>query len=139
MRRRRGVDEAQIATQGIIVKDENILIVGATGNVGSELVKQFAASGKRVRALVRSESKAADIRHLAEPVIGDLMLPATLNAAFKNAERVFVLAPPVGEAEETMERNAFNAAAAAGVERIVYLSSYPATFGEGYPYVVHAG
>jgi uncharacterized protein YbjT (DUF2867 family) len=120
------------------VKHENILIIGATGNVGSELVRQFASSGKRVRALVRSESKAAGIRRLAEPVIGDLMEPATLESAFKNIERVFVLAPPVGEAEETMERNAFNAAVAAGVERIVYLSSYPAVFGKSYPYVVHA-
>jgi uncharacterized protein YbjT (DUF2867 family) len=38
-----------------------------------------------------------------------------------------------------MERNAFNAAVEAGVKRIVYLSSYAATFGEGYPYIVHAG
>src|SRR5262245_4606230 len=117
---------------------ESIVIVGATGNVGVELVKQFAASGKRVKALVRNESKAAGIKHLAEPVFGDLMAPATLGSAFKDVERVFVLAPPVGEAEETMERNAFNAAVQAGVKRIVYLSSYGATFGDGYPYIVHA-
>jgi uncharacterized protein YbjT (DUF2867 family) len=117
---------------------ESILIVGATGNVGAELVRQFAASGKRVKALVRNESKAASITHLAEPVFGDLMAPATLESAFKNVERVFVLAPPVGEAEETMERNAFNAAVEAGVKHIVYLSSYAATFGDGYPYIVHA-
>jgi uncharacterized protein YbjT (DUF2867 family) len=117
---------------------ESILIVGATGCVGRELVKQFAASGKRVRALVRNESKAVNIKHLADPVFGDLMAPATLEPAFKNVERVFVLAPPIGEAQETMERNAFNAAVQAGVKRIVHLSSYAATFGEGYPYIVHA-
>jgi uncharacterized protein YbjT (DUF2867 family) len=117
---------------------ESILIVGATGSVGAELVKQFAASGKLVKALVRNESKAASIKHLAEPVFGDLMAPATLESAFKNVERVFVLAPPVGEAEETMERNAFNAAVEARVKRILYLSSYAATFGDGYRYIVHA-
>jgi uncharacterized protein YbjT (DUF2867 family) len=117
---------------------EPILIVGATGTVGAEMIKQFAASGKRVKALVRSESKAAGIQHLAEPVLGDLMMPATLEPAFRGIERVFVLAPPVGPAEEIMERNAFNAAIEAGVKRIAYLSSYAATFGEGYPYVVHA-
>jgi uncharacterized protein YbjT (DUF2867 family) len=117
---------------------ESILIVGATGNVGTEMVKQFAASGKRVKALVRNESKAASVQHLAEPVFSDLMTPATLGSAFKNVERVFVLAPPVGEAEETMERNAFSSAVEAGVKRIVYLSSYAATFGDGYPYIVHA-
>ena len=51
---------------------ESILIVGATGNVGAELVKQLSASGKRVKALVRNERKAASIKHLAEPVFGDL-------------------------------------------------------------------
>jgi uncharacterized protein YbjT (DUF2867 family) len=117
---------------------ESILIVGATGNVGAELVKQFAASGKRVRALVRDENRTASIKHLAEPVFGDLLTPASLELAFKNVERVFVLAPPVGEAEETMERNAFSAAVEAGAKRIVYLSSYAATFGGGYPYIVHA-
>lgn len=116
----------------------SILIVGATGTIGAELVKQFAASGKRVSALVRDEGKAASIKHLAEPVIGDLMEPASLEPAFKAVERVFVLAPPVGEAEEVMERNALNAAVEAGVKRIVYLSSYGATFGGGYPYIVHA-
>lgn len=120
------------------MKDENILIIGATGNVGTELIKQFAASGKRVKALVRSEGKAATVRQLANPVIGDLMVPESLKSPFKNVERVFVLAPPVGEAEKTMERNAFNAAVEAGVKRIVYLSSYPSTFGKGYPYIVHA-
>jgi uncharacterized protein YbjT (DUF2867 family) len=68
---------------------ESILIVGATGNFGGELVKQFAASGKRVKALVRNESKAASIKHLAEPVLGDLVVPATLESAFENVERVF--------------------------------------------------
>jgi len=118
---------------------ENILVVGASGNVGTELVKQFSASGRRVRALVRNEAKAADLKPLAEPVIGDLMAPATLKSAFRNVERVFVLAPPIGEAQATMEKNALEAALASGVKRIVYLSSYPAgSFGEGHPYVVHA-
>jgi uncharacterized protein YbjT (DUF2867 family) len=52
-----------------IMRDENILIIGATGNVGSELVKQLAASGRRVRALVRNDSKAARIRNCADPFL----------------------------------------------------------------------
>ena len=43
---------------------ESILIGRATGNVGAELVKQLAASGKRVKAFVRSKSKAASIKYL---------------------------------------------------------------------------
>lgn len=118
---------------------ESILIVGATGNVGSELVKQFAASGRRVKALVRNESKAASIKYWAEPVLGDLLEPTTLKAAFKNIERALLLHPPAaGETEKTMGRNAFDAAAEAGVKRIVYLSSYGAAFGDDYHYLVQA-
>lgn len=120
------------------MKNDSILIIGATGNVGSALLNQFAVSGKRVKALVRTQEKAKSVSQLADPVFGDLMVPATLGSAFKNIERVFVLAPPIGEAEVTMERNAFNAALEAGVKRIVYLSSCAAPFGEGYPYVAHA-
>jgi uncharacterized protein YbjT (DUF2867 family) len=118
---------------------ESILIVGATGNVGSELIKQFAASGRRVKALLRNESKAASIKHLAEPVLGDLMEPTTLKVAFKNIERALILHPPaVSETEKTMGRNAFDAAIEAGVKRIVYLSSYGAEFGDDYHYIVQA-
>jgi uncharacterized protein YbjT (DUF2867 family) len=104
---------------------ESILVVGATGTVGSELVSQLAASGRRVRALVRSKEKAAGIADLAEPFIGDLSVPASLASAFRRVERVFVLAPPVEEMT-TLVNNALDAAVAASVERIVYLSGYGA-------------
>lgn len=104
---------------------ESILIVGATRAVRSGLVRQFAATGRRVKALVRGEGKAASIAHLAAPVIGDLAAPATLEQAFKGAERVFVLSPPVPEME-LPDRNAFDAAIAAGAKRIVFLSNYGA-------------
>jgi uncharacterized protein YbjT (DUF2867 family) len=109
---------------------ESILVVGATGTVGSELVRQFAAAGRRVRALVRDEHKAAGISDLATPVIGDLAAPATLAPAFEGAERVFVLSPPVPETEQ-LDRNAFDAAIAAGARRIVYLSNYGASEHDG--------
>jgi uncharacterized protein YbjT (DUF2867 family) len=127
-----------MVTKGSHPVTESILIVGATGNVGTELVKQFAASGRRVKALVRNKSKADSLRDLAEPVLGDLTAPVTLESAFQNVERAFVLAPPIGEVQKTMERNAFSAAVKAGVKRIVYLSSYGAAFGDSYPYIVQA-
>jgi len=56
------------------------------------------------------------------------MAPETLADAFGGAERVFIVAPPVPEME-TIERNAIEAAVAAGVERIVYLSNFAAKEG----------
>jgi (4-alkanoyl-5-oxo-2,5-dihydrofuran-3-yl)methyl phosphate reductase len=72
---------------------KDILIVGPTGNIGSELVKQLADAGHRVRALVRDREKAERIAALATPVVGDLTKPETLARAFDGAERVFILSP----------------------------------------------
>jgi len=111
------------------VKDENVLIVGATGKVGSRIVRQLAAVGIKPRVIVRTKEKGAAISSLATPVIGDLMAPETLAEAFRGAERVFILAPPAPEME-ALERNAIDAAVAAGAKRIVYLSNFAATEGD---------
>jgi uncharacterized protein YbjT (DUF2867 family) len=109
--------------------DSPILVVGATGTIGSSLVKQLAAAGIKPRALIRSRDKADAVSSFATPVIGDLSAPESLAAAFRGAERVFVLAPPTLE-QETLERNALDAAAAAGAKRIVFLSNYGAAEGD---------
>jgi uncharacterized protein YbjT (DUF2867 family) len=111
------------------MKDGKILIIGATGKVGSRLIRQFAAAGIKPRALVRSREKGEAIASLATPVLGDLNAPKTLADAFRGAERVFILAPP-GSDMEAIERNAIDAAVAAGAKRIVYLSNFAATEGD---------
>jgi uncharacterized protein YbjT (DUF2867 family) len=109
--------------------DFPILVLGATGTVGSRLVRQLAAAGVKPRVLVRSRDKADAIASHATPVIGDLKAPDSLAAAFGGAERVFVLAPPTPELE-MLERNAIDAAVAAGARRIVFLSNYGAAAGD---------
>jgi uncharacterized protein YbjT (DUF2867 family) len=111
------------------VKDESVLIIGATGKVGLRIVRQLAAAGIRPRALVHSRDKGEAIASLATPVLGDLMAPQTLAEAFRGAERVFILAPPTPEME-TLERHSIDAAVAAGARRIVYLSNFAATEGD---------
>jgi uncharacterized protein YbjT (DUF2867 family) len=111
------------------VTQSSILVVGATGTVGSRLVRRLAAAGVRPRALVRSQEKADAIASIATPVVGDLLTPESLGPAFHGAERVFVLAPPTPDLE-TMERNAIEAAVAAGARRIVFLSNYGAKEGD---------
>ena len=51
-----------------------ILVMGATGTVGSEVVKQLAATGQRVRALVRDPKKAERFPKAVEVVHGGLAL-----------------------------------------------------------------
>jgi uncharacterized protein YbjT (DUF2867 family) len=58
-----------------------ILVVGATGCIGSLVVEEAIRHGHTVRALVRSASKARQLARGAEAVIGDLTSPDTLSAA----------------------------------------------------------
>jgi uncharacterized protein YbjT (DUF2867 family) len=68
-----------------------ILVTGATGTVGREVVSQLLAAGQQVRALVRHPERARlDAR--VEVVRGDLERPETLSPAVAGAERVFSLA-----------------------------------------------
>ncbi len=100
-----------------------ILVVGATGTVGSEVVKQLVEAGPKVRALVRDPAKASMPGQGAEIALGNLARPETLAAAFAGAHAVLVLAPPGPELEQ-LERNAFEAARSAGARHIVYLSNF---------------
>lgn len=113
------------------MKPTPILVVGATGTVGSELVLQLVQAGQSVRALVRDLDKAkAKFGEGVDLIVADLARPETLAPAFAGASKAFVLAPPVAELEE-LEANAFAAAKQAGVEHIVYLSNFGAgTFDE---------
>lgn len=105
--------------------DPIILITGATGTVGGHLVRQLAAKGARLRALLRDPAKAAGMEPFAEVAIADLLKPETLAPAFSGVDAVFVAAPPMPELE-TIEANAFAAAKQAGVQKIVYLSNFGA-------------
>jgi uncharacterized protein YbjT (DUF2867 family) len=105
------------------MSDSLILVTGATGTVGTEVVRQLVQSGQDVRVLVRDAAKAPSGVDVA---VGDLTQPRTLTPAFDGVQKVFVLAPfPFPDAEK-MEINAFVAAEQAGVEHIVYLSAFGA-------------
>src|SRR5688500_12058657 len=71
------------------------VISGATGNTGSVVVKTLIAAGQRVRALVRSEAKAAELKALgAELFVADFTDPAALERAVTGADGVYFLSAP---------------------------------------------
>ena len=113
-----------------------ILVIGATGTVGSETAKQLVEAGQDVRALVRDPAKAAKLGGAVDIAFGDLAIPLTLTHACSGVEKVFVLAPPVPNLEE-LEANAFAAAQQAGVKHIVYLSNFGADAFDDDPWRAH--
>lgn len=101
-----------------------VVVTGATGTVGTEVVKQLKEAGHTPVALARDPERAEKLGDV-EVVIGDLEQPDTLAAAFEGADKAFVLAPPVPNIE-TLEANAMDAAKAAGVSHVVLLSNFGA-------------
>jgi NAD(P)-dependent dehydrogenase (short-subunit alcohol dehydrogenase family) len=94
-----------------------ILIIGATGNVGRQVLSQLPATGVQVRALTRNPD-AARLPPQVEVVRGDLTLPETLDGCLDGSDTVFLVwcAPPAAVAP-ALERIAKHA------RRIVFLSS----------------
>ncbi|OBK53589.1 NAD(P)H-binding protein [Mycobacterium sp. 1081908.1] len=112
---------------------DTILVTGATGTVGREVVDQLLDAGHRVRVLVRAPERA---QPGTEAAVADLNQPQTLTPAFDGARKAFILAPPVPEIE-TMTVNALVAAEQARVEHIVYLSNFGAGRFEGALFDAH--
>jgi uncharacterized protein YbjT (DUF2867 family) len=67
---------------------ETILVTGATGTVGSEVLKQLSSAGQKVRAAVLSTNHDSSYDKLkdVELVETDYIRPETLVAAFKGVE-----------------------------------------------------
>ncbi|MBI5160738.1 MAG: SDR family oxidoreductase [Micrococcales bacterium] len=65
-----------------------VLVVGATGSVGQQVVTAAIAAGHRTRALVRNQSRGRVVAAGAEVVIGDLTDAATLSDAVNGIDAV---------------------------------------------------
>jgi uncharacterized protein YbjT (DUF2867 family) len=99
-----------------------ILITGATGNNGQELVRQLTALGQPVRALVRNPSEAASLKSPnLELAVGDFEKPDTLDAALRGAEQAFLLTP-VAERAVQWQKNFIEAASRTRAKHIVKFS-----------------
>lgn len=110
------------------------MITGATGFVGSAVLRQLIKSGHSVRALVRSNSDRRNLAGLSiEICTGDLTDRPSLDRAVAGCSTLFHVAADyrlwvinpraIYEANVTGTRNIMLAAAHAGVTRIVYTSS----------------
>ena len=106
-----------------------ILVMGATGYIGGRLTPSLAGAGHDVRCLTRQPERLRGV-HWAESVdvvAGDALDRVSLDAAMAGIDVVFYLVHSIGtgasfeESDRLAARNTADAAAAAGVRRIVYL------------------
>ena len=99
-----------------------ILITGATGAIGGSVAKSLAAEGQALRLLVRDPARAPELPN-SEVVKGEYGDVSSLKKAFTGIELAFVVS---GHTEPgvraKLHKNAFDAAAQAGVKHLVYLS-----------------
>ncbi|MFN8382699.1 MAG: SDR family oxidoreductase [Anaerolineales bacterium] len=100
-----------------------ILIIGALGNVGAEVVKHLLTTGVKVRAADMSKEKInARFGSSVEAVRFDFTDPTTYEATFKGVEKMFFLRPPhITNIKRDMYPS-IDAAKHAGVKHVVFLS-----------------
>src|SRR5262245_36859387 len=111
------------------------LVTGANGHLGNNLCRQLVARGERVRAMIRPSADTASLAGVeVELVHGDIIDPATTARAVEGCGRVYhtaagflmwsrdperdIIRPSVDGTRTVLE-----AAARAGVEKLVYTSS----------------
>ncbi len=100
-----------------------ILVTGATGLNGSELVRRLSAKGVPSRALTRNLAKAQSLASLphVEVVEGDMANPDSLKAALRGVDRAMLISSS-DPAMLDVQSSFIDAARKAGVKHVVKLS-----------------
>ena len=119
--------------------NKKILVTGATGFIGSSLVKKLASTDNEVSILVRKNSdltSLSDVLHKVKLVYGDITDRASLDSALQGINLVYHSAglTYMGDKKNALlykinvegTRNMLQASAAAGVTRFVHVSSITA-------------
>ncbi len=120
-----------------------ILVTGATGFIGNQLIPPLLQRGYRVRALAREPARleGKPWARATEIVAGDVMRPDTLTAALQGVHTAYYLVHSMACGHDYAARdlagarNFAQAAARAGVRHIVYLGGLADPAGEVTPYM----
>lgn len=111
-----------------------VLVTGASGHVGGRVAELLSQRGADLRLLVRDAAKAPSLAG-ARVAVGDYADPASLDAAMAGVDTVFLvsgLGKPMERAR--LHGQVIDAAARAGVQRLVYLSFQGASATSAFPY-----
>jgi len=104
-----------------------VLVIGATGEVGGELVKELLQREAGVRALTRTHRKPDTFPDAVEMAVGDLSDPLSIREAIKNVDKLFLLIGAENvPVELTQALTAYGLAKKAGLKHVTYVSVYRA-------------
>jgi len=113
------------------------IILGASGQVGSAIVKQLVDDGKTVRAVIHDAGKTNKFdKEKVEVVVADGYDLSSLTKAFKDGDTVFLLTPETGKSKDLMAETAEllnnykKVIAGSSIKKIVGLSSMGAELGK---------
>lgn len=118
-----------------MIPDERVLILGATGFIGSRLIQELAKKNIRMRLLVRNTLKASAIvpkKADVEIIEGDILKNENLQEALRGINSAFYLVHSMGgkniserinfaEKDKLAAKNFVSAADAEGLKRVIYL------------------
>ena len=99
----------------------SVLVVGGTGIIGGQVLNRLVHMGVPVRCLTRHPANLAKLAPGVVGHIGDLLRSFSLGHSFNGMERLFLISP-VSRTETREGLNAIEAARAAGMKKIVYIS-----------------
>jgi len=99
-----------------------VLVTGAAGNVGREVVRALVARGAAVRAGVYDRADAWRMVTAVETEYFDFADPRTFPAAFAGIDRLFLMRPPAISNVQRDIQPTIEFAARCGVRHIVFLS-----------------
>ena len=112
-----------------------VLVTGATGNVGSQVLHELQKKGETVKAAVLAPAKdGANLAPGIEPVRFNFGQEDTYAPAFAGVDAVFLLRPPQISDAKHLINPAIDAAKAAGVRAMTFLSVQGA---QSNPFVPH--
>jgi uncharacterized protein YbjT (DUF2867 family) len=100
-----------------------ILVIGGTGHVGSEVIKQLAQRGASVRALVRKQDATTKMPEGVEVIQGDLLDPVSVRKALDGVDKLYLL-NAVAPDELTQGLIAYDLAKKQKLKQIVYHSVF---------------
>ncbi len=109
-----------------------ILVTGASGSVGKEVLRAVVKTGAKHRAMYRSANEAAKAAG-TDAVIADFAKPETLGPALADVQSVYLVCSPIPELVQ-LESNVIDACVATGVKHVVLNSAMGAgDYGKSFP------